>query len=177
MKSNNFWLGFIIGVLTTIVLILVLMVGNVISFDIDQYLKNDINNTPTPKASIRIGNSIISDELQISLTDYKFSDIFVSEDGSETPPPGAKYLIVNITVSNIGDNSSTTPDTDSYHVVHSGKKIRFESNSSEYESVELFPGYETEGRIRAIVPEGAEPETITIYLHQNNTNYSWFLSK
>lgn len=174
-KSATFWLGLIIGIFLSIILALLLIIGNVISFDVVSNSKTELQNTSYPNTPIPIGNSITSEDLQITLIDYKFTNIFVSEEGPESPPPGAKYLILDINISNIGDNSSFTPEYDNYYLIHSGKKIKFDRISSEYESIELFPGYEIESRIRAKVPKGVNPESIRVVLRHNNTSYSWSL--
>lgn len=132
------------------------------------------------------GGSVIHEDLKITLNAYEISGSYVGNyDMQESPPDGANFLWINVTVENIGKNAVYAPYSVDFHVIYEGEQtdvdIFFTScpGYEQYEGGEIFPGVSKSGWLRFTIPAVAQPEQLTIVFKPelfSDIYYTWRLT-
>lgn len=163
------------------------------------------------KSTVSLGESIEHDGVEISVDDYTTTDeitIPISFDNTRTvtPPPGAVYLLIKISVANVGDNEREFPyisanvseENPSIRAIYADEQLEseylgapegeFRFNGESYITYGYavsdsggiggaYPGVEASGWQAFVIADGADPAETTIEIDWQDKTSAWTLSE
>jgi Domain of unknown function (DUF4352) len=120
----------------------------------------DIKVLPTPSL---LGDSIIWDDLQVTMNQLEVTQDYVTDYGStRIPPAGQKFLWVQIRLKNTGQIEMDVPLAEHFSVLYAGAELKpsygHRQGHEEYTTLGplIFPNQELDGWIRFDIPTTAE---------------------
>lgn len=121
-----------------------------------------------PAATARIGDTVTDGDLAFTVTNVQTGVASVGDEYYSETPDG-QYVIVEVTVRNVGTEPATFDDSSQY--LYNAQGHRFSSDSAatmildEGESFfnEINPGNSVTGKIAFDMPEGATPTAIQLH--------------
>jgi hypothetical protein len=141
---------------------------------------------PTPSSP---GNSIVWDDLQVSMDQLEITQDYVTDYGStRSPSPGQKFLWVNIRLKNIGQIETDMPVSENFSVLYAGTELKpsygHRQGYADYTALGsvIFPNQELESWLRFDIPTVAElnelrfvflPESSQVGTSYSSPNYPY----
>ncbi len=108
-------------------------------------------------------DSILWQELQVTMNQAEITEDFVTEFGStRNPSPGEKFLWVHVSLKNVGQKEIDTPLPEHYSALYAETELKptygHRKDHTDYTSLEpvLFPGQQVEAWLRFDIPAAAE---------------------
>lgn len=153
--------------------------------------------TPSPTATaIQIlatpasaGDSIIWENLQVTMDELDITQEYRTEFGStRTPPSGSKFLWVHIRLTNIGATEIALPRLEHYSILYAATELKptygHRAGYTDYTSLDsmIFPDQQLDGWLRFDIPTAAElgellfvfiPESAQIGTSYSSPNYPY----
>lgn len=153
--------------------------------------------TPSPTATaIQIlatpasaGDSIIWENLQVTMDELDITQEYRTEFGStRTPPSGSKFLWVHIRLTNIGTTEIALPRLEHYSILYAATELKptygHRAGYTDYTSLDsmIFPDQQLDGWLRFDIPTAAElgellfvfiPESAQIGTSYSSPNYPY----
>lgn len=119
---------------------------------------------PTPSSP---GDFIIWRNLQVSMDQAEITGSFINEFGSQrVPPSGKKFLWVQVTLENIGNDEITLPEAENFSVLYAESEIKpiygHRQGYADYATLDsaLFPEQKLNAWLRFDIPDTAELKDI-----------------
>lgn len=141
---------------------------------------------PTPSSS---SDSILWDNLQVSMDQLEITDEYVTDFGStRIPSAGTKFLWVHIWLKNTGQAEMKVPAFEHYSILYAATEIKpiygHRQGYADYTSLEavIFPNQELDGWLRFDIPVAAElgemffvfiPESAQVGVSYSSPNYPY----
>ena len=128
---------------------------------------------PTPSSP---GNSVVWGNLQVSMDQPEFTEVYETDFGSSRfPPAGGKFLWVHIGVENIGQVEVAMPSEENFSVLYASTELKptygHRNGYRDYTTspAVIFPGQSLDGWLRFDVPATAElNEMLFVYLPESS---------
>ncbi|KIH99801.1 hypothetical protein LP52_05430 [Streptomonospora alba] len=120
------------------------------------------------EAEAGIGDPVESGAFRFTVTEVETGVTELSDDsGMMTETPDGQYVIVHVTVENIGDQAGTFDSTQQTLLDAEGKEYSADSAAEAMTSQDAFlnqinPGNTVQGKLPFDVPEGVEPTKIEL---------------
>ena len=146
----------------------------------------EVRILPTPSSP---GDSIIWQDLQVTMDQIETTDDFITEFGSQRiPSPGMKFMWVHIQLKNVGQIEIEIPQIEHFSVLYAATELKptygHRQKYTEYATLGpiLFPDQEGDGWIRFDIPATAElkdmlcvfiPESAQIGTTFSSPNYPY----
>lgn len=143
--------------------------------EVFQETEKELFPTSTPFVAeqaelLRLGQSIIVENVEITVSKYEVADSLASEYESETQPEeGAKFLWLYVSSKNVGEVEESLPSAMQFQLLYKGTEIGWHywpygmlEDREQYESASVYPGYGRKGWILYEVPLGADPAEIAV---------------
>lgn len=115
---------------------------------------------PTPSSP---GNSILWDELQVTMEQLEITQDYVTDYGStRSPSPGQKFLWVHIGLKNTGQIEMDVPLSENFSVLYAGTELKpsygHRQGYVDYTTLGsvIFPNQELDSWLRFDIPTAAE---------------------
>jgi hypothetical protein len=141
---------------------------------------------PTPSSP---GNSIIWKDLQVTMDQPEFTQVYETDYGStRIPPTGGKFLWVHIGLKNTGQVEAAIPLAENFSVLYASTELKptygHREGYKDYTTLVpvIFPGQELDGWLRFDVPATAElkdmqfvylPESSQVGASYSSPNYPY----
>jgi hypothetical protein len=151
-----------------------------------QSTATEIRILPTPASP---GDSIIWQDLQVTMDQIETTDDFITEFGStRIPSPGMKFMWVHIQLKNVGQIEIEIPQIEHFSVLYAATELKptygHREKYAEYATLGpiLFPNQAADGWIRFDIPATAElkdmlcvfiPESAQIGTTFSSPNYPY----
>jgi hypothetical protein len=121
------------------------------------------------------GNSVVWRNLQVSMDQPQFTDVYETDYGSTRfPPKGGKFLWVHIGLKNTGQVETAIPGAENFSVLYASTELKptygHRKGYKDYTTLvqAIFPGQELDGWLRFDVPATAEfKEMLFVYLPES----------
>ena len=141
---------------------------------------------PTPSSR---GDSIIWQDLQVSLDQAEITESFITEFGSQrVPPSDQKFLWVHVTLKNVGKSEIGLPASEHFSVLYAESEFKptygHRQGHAEYTALSpvVFPNQELDAWLRFDIPIAAElndmhfvflPESSQVGVSSSSPNYPY----
>ena len=141
---------------------------------------------PTPSSP---SDSILWDDLQVTMDQLEMTEEYVTEFGStRNPPEGKKFLWVHIQLKNIGGVELDMPILENFSILYAATEIKpiygHRNGYVEYTTLgkTIFPAQELDGWLRFDIPSTAElkdmhfvflPESAQVGVSYSSPNYPY----
>ena len=145
-----------------------------------------VRTFPTPASP---GDSILWQDLQVTLDQIEITEDFITDFGStRVPSPGMKFMWAHIQLKNVGRIEIEIPPFEHFSVLYAATELKptygYRQGYTEYSTLGpiLFPGQEADGWIRIDIPTTAElkdmlcvfiPESAQIGTTFSSPNYPY----
>jgi hypothetical protein len=145
---------------------------------------------PTPSSP---GDTIVWENLQVSVDQLEITQDYVTEYGStRVPPAGAKFLWVHVRLKNIGEIQLDVPAEEHFSVLYAATELKptygHRKDYAEYTALAavIFPDQELNGWLRFDIPTTAElrdlrfvflPESSEVGVSFNSPDYPYAKDK
>ena len=145
---------------------------------------------PTPSAP---GDSIVWDDLQVTMDQLEVTQEYVTDFGStRIPPAGSKFLWVHVQLKNTGQIEMNVPLSENFSILYAATELKptygHRADRHDYTVLEpvIFPGQELDGWLRFDIPEAAElkdlrfvflPESAQVGASYSSPNYPYAENK
>jgi len=145
---------------------------------------------PTPSSP---NDSILWDELQVTMDQLEITEEYITDYGSpRIPPAGQKILWVHIRLKNTGQIEMDVPIVEHYSILYVAVEIKpvygYRQGYPEYAALEpvIFPNQELDGWLRFDIPAAAElsdlrfvfiPESAQVGVSYSSPNYPYTANK
>lgn len=146
----------------------------------------EVRVLPTPASP---GDSVIWENLQVTLDRIEISQDYMTDFGSRrVPPTGRKFLWVHLRLSNSGSIQLDMPVLENFSILYAATEIKpiygHRQEHTEYSTLGalIFPNQELEGWIRFDIPATAEladlrfvflPESAQVGVSYSSPNYPY----
>jgi hypothetical protein len=128
---------------------------------------------PTPSSP---GNSVSWNNLQVSMDQPEFTDVYETDYGSTRfPPKGGKFLWVHLTLKNTGQVETAIPAAENFSVLYASTELKpTYGHRKEYKDYTtlvqvIFPGQEMDGWLRFDIPATAQfNDMLFVYLPESS---------
>jgi hypothetical protein len=128
---------------------------------------------PTPSSP---GNSVTWGNLQVSMDQPEFTDIYETDYGSTRfPPKGGKFLWVHIGLKNTGQVETAIPGAENFSVLYASTELKptygHRKDYKDYTTLVqvIFPGQQLDGWLRFDVPATAHfTDMMFVYLPESS---------
>jgi hypothetical protein len=128
---------------------------------------------PTPSS---LGNFISWDNLQVTMDQPEFTEVYETDYGStRVPPTGGKFLWVHIGLRNTGQVEAPIPTAENFSVLYASTELKptygHREGYKDYTTLVqvIFPGQELDGWLRFDVPATAEfKDMLFVYLPESS---------
>ena len=141
---------------------------------------------PTPSSP---GNSILWDDLQVTMNQLEITEAYINEFGStRNPPEGKKFLWVRIQLKNTGSVEMDMPILENFSILYAAIEIKpiygYRDGFVDFTTLgsTIFPGQELDGWLRFDIPATAElkdirfvfiPESAQVGASYSSPNYPY----
>ncbi len=141
---------------------------------------------PTPSSP---SDSILWDNLQVTMSQLEITDEYVTDFGStRIPSAGTKFLWVHVRLKNTGQIEMNVPVFEHYSILYAATEIKpiygHRQGHADYTSLEavIFPNQELDGWLRFDIPDTAElkdmrfaflPESAHVGVSYSSPNYPY----
>jgi len=135
------------------------------------------------------GDSVVWGNLQVSMDEPEFTDVYKTDYGStRVPPNGGKFLWVHVGLKNIGPVETAIPAAENFSVLYASTELKptygHRQGYKDYTTLVqvIFPGQEQDGWLRFDVPVAAElrdmlfvylPESTQVGASYSSPNYPY----
>ena len=146
----------------------------------------EIKVLPTPSSR---GDSIIWQDLQVSMDQTEITESFITEFGSQrVPSSGQKFLWVHVMLKNVGKSEIRLPAPDHFSVLYAESELKptygHRQGYAEYTALGhlVFPNQELDAWLRFDIPINAElmdlwfvflPESAQVGVSPSSPNYPY----
>ncbi len=128
---------------------------------------------PTPSSP---GNFVTWNNLQVSMDQPEFTDVYETDYGSSRfPPKGGKFLWVHIGLENTGQVETAIPSEENFSVLYASTELKptygHRKGYKDYTTLTpvIFPGQTLDGWLRFDVPSTAEfSDMLFVYLPESS---------
>jgi len=168
-----------------------------------QVIRNSSSATPVPQPTATAtmvlptpsspGNPITWGNLQVSMDQPEFTDVYETDFGSTRfPPKGGKFLWVHIGLKNTGQVETAIPAAENFSVLYASTELKptygHRQGYKDYTTLVqvIFPGQELDGWLRFDIPATAEfkdlmfvylPESSQVGASYSSPNYPYAADK
>lgn len=141
---------------------------------------------PSPSSS---GDSIIWDNLQVTMDRLEITEEYLTDFGStRTPPAGKKFMWVHVRLKDIGQVQVNLPKLENFSILYAATEIKpiygHRSGYTEYSTLNpvIFPDQDLEGWLRFDIPASALlnemrfvflPESAQVGVSYSSPNYPY----
>ena len=141
---------------------------------------------PTPSAS---GDSIIWEDLEVTMVELEITQNYINEFGStRNPPAGQKFLWAHIQLKNLGQTHRDVPALEHFSILYAADELKpiygYRQGLTEYAALgpAIFPNQELDGWLRFDIPAAAElsdlcfvfiPESAQVGVSYASPNYPY----